>query len=115
MAWTRAGIWFSASVGTGSYLHRLDPEKRSVTRVAPAAGWAGSGWNLTRDGSWISYVAGDAEHYPEVFLARAGEPGLYLASETQRSSFEKAGKPVEILETMLDHRGRRRYLLTVNP
>jgi len=78
VAWTSAGIWFSASLGTGSYLHRLDPETRSVTRVAPAPGWAGSGWNLTRDGTWMSYVAGDAEHYPEVFLARAGEPGRSL-------------------------------------
>jgi 4-amino-4-deoxy-L-arabinose transferase-like glycosyltransferase len=46
---------------------------------------------------------------------RAGDPGLYLASESQREGFRKAGKRVEDLETMLDHRGRGRYLLRVNP
>jgi len=78
VAWTRAGIWFSANITTGAYLHRLDPDSHLVTRVAPAEGWAGSGWNLTRDGRFTTYVAGDAAHYPEVFLAAAGEPGRAL-------------------------------------
>jgi 4-amino-4-deoxy-L-arabinose transferase-like glycosyltransferase len=46
---------------------------------------------------------------------RAGDPGLYLASESQREGFRKAGKRVEDLETTLDHRGRGRYLLRINP
>jgi 4-amino-4-deoxy-L-arabinose transferase-like glycosyltransferase len=46
---------------------------------------------------------------------RGGEPGLYLVSEVQRDEFQKAGKPMEVLETMLDHRGRGRYLLRINP
>jgi dipeptidyl aminopeptidase/acylaminoacyl peptidase len=78
VAWTPAGIWFAASVTTGAYLHRLDPATRATARVAPDAGWAGSGWSLTRDGRFMAYVAGDAAHYPEVFFARPGEPGTML-------------------------------------
>lgn len=46
---------------------------------------------------------------------RAGDPGLYLASEPQREGFRKAGKRVEDLEMTLDHRGRGRYLLRISP
>jgi dipeptidyl aminopeptidase/acylaminoacyl peptidase len=78
VAWTPAGIWFSASITTGSYLHRLDPGSHVVTRVAPADGWTGSGWNLTRDGRFLAYVAGDASHYPEVFAGRTDGPASAL-------------------------------------
>jgi 4-amino-4-deoxy-L-arabinose transferase-like glycosyltransferase len=46
---------------------------------------------------------------------RGGEPGLYFASQSQQEQFRKAGKPVEIIDTMLDQRGRGRYLLRINP
>ena len=75
VAWTPAGIWFAANITTGAYLHRLDPRSRAITRVAPGDGWAGAGWNLSRDGRFMAYTAGDAAHYPEVFFAPAGEPG----------------------------------------
>jgi dipeptidyl aminopeptidase/acylaminoacyl peptidase len=78
VAWTQAGIWFAANVTTGAYLHRLDPVTRATARVAPDEGWAGSGWNLSRDGRFMAFVAGDATHYPEVWFARAGEPARAL-------------------------------------
>jgi 4-amino-4-deoxy-L-arabinose transferase-like glycosyltransferase len=70
----------------------------------------------------ILYVPkdGGAEGFFHFYTGRAmpprdGEPGLYLASEGQRDQFLKAGKPMDVLETMLDHRGRGRYLLRINP
>ena len=78
VAWTRASLWMEASRGMAAYLYRLDPGTGATTRVAPEEGWAGSGWNLSRDGRWLTWVAGDPAHYPEVFLARAGEPGRAL-------------------------------------
>src|SRR5262245_43942444 len=78
VAWTPDGLWYSANVTTGAYLHRLDPASRASRRVLPADGWAGNNWSLTREGRFITYVAGDATHYPEVFLAAAGEPGRAL-------------------------------------
>src|ERR1041385_1174120 len=78
VAWTPAGIWLAANITTGAYLHRLDPASGQVTRVLPADGWTGTGWNLSRDGRFTTFIAGDATHYPEVWFARAGEPGRAL-------------------------------------
>ena len=90
VAWTSTPIYFAANVGTGAYLYHLDPgvglvmksdfdatwgASTATQRVAPADGWAGTAWNITRDGRFMAYVAGDATHYPEVFFARMGEPG----------------------------------------
>lgn len=46
---------------------------------------------------------------------RDGSPGLYLASEIQHDRLSKAGKNIQILDSMLDHRGRSRYLLRIHP
>jgi dipeptidyl aminopeptidase/acylaminoacyl peptidase len=73
IAWTPDGILMSASRRTGVYVYQLDPATHATTRLAPDEGWAGSGWNVTENGSWLSYVAGDATHYPEVFVGRVGE------------------------------------------
>jgi hypothetical protein len=61
-----------------------------------------------------------AEGFYHFYLGRAmplrnGQAGLYLASQPQHDELRKAGKPVEVLETMLDHRGRGRYLLRITP
>jgi dipeptidyl aminopeptidase/acylaminoacyl peptidase len=74
------GLWFFANIRTGAYLYRLDPETHATSRQLPAEGWAVSSWNLTRDGSFVSWVAGDATHYPEVYVARAGEAGVALTT-----------------------------------
>ena len=73
VSWTTAGIWFAANVTTGAYLHRLDPATQAIARVAPDVGWTGTGWNLTRDGRFVTYVGGDATHYPEIFAGRIGD------------------------------------------
>jgi 4-amino-4-deoxy-L-arabinose transferase-like glycosyltransferase len=46
---------------------------------------------------------------------RDGQPGYYLAGQTQQERLVKDGKNVQILDSMLDHRGRSRYLLRVQP
>lgn len=63
---------------------------------------------------------GGAEGFYHFYVGRPlsprnGEPGLYLASEIQQEKFQKAGKRADVLDTMLDHRGRARYLLRINP
>ncbi len=80
VAWTSTGLWFSANLTTGAYLYQLDPATSLAARLLPANGWAGSAWNFSRDGRWVTYVAGDATHYPEVYLARAGEAGSALTT-----------------------------------
>ncbi|HVE42415.1 MAG TPA: glycosyltransferase family 39 protein [Planctomycetota bacterium] len=46
---------------------------------------------------------------------RAGDPGYYLAGQSQQERLVKDGRNVQILDSMLDHRGRSRYLLRVHP
>jgi 4-amino-4-deoxy-L-arabinose transferase-like glycosyltransferase len=46
---------------------------------------------------------------------RSGEPGLYLAGQAQQERFVKEGRTIQVLDAMLDHRGRSRYLLRVQP
>jgi len=46
---------------------------------------------------------------------RDGAPGLYLAGQPQQEKLVKDGKNIQILDSMLDHRGRSRYLLRVHP
>jgi len=63
---------------------------------------------------------GGAEGFYHFYVGRAlpprnGEPGLYLASDAQREQFRKAGKRMDLLDSMLDHRGNGRYLLRINP
>ncbi|HLY74527.1 MAG TPA: glycosyltransferase family 39 protein [Planctomycetota bacterium] len=63
---------------------------------------------------------GGAEGFYHFYVGRGmpprnGEPGFYFASQSQQEQFRKAGKPVEIIDTMLDQRGRARYLLRITP
>jgi dipeptidyl aminopeptidase/acylaminoacyl peptidase len=69
VAWTAQGIFFAASHRTWSYLYRLDPATRQITRLAPADEWIGSGFTLSRDGATLAFVASDARSFPEVFVA----------------------------------------------
>ena len=75
VGWTQAGLWFAAQATTSSYLYKLDPMTRAATRMNPEEGWTGSAWSLTPDGRWLACMAGDATHYPEVFVSRPGEVG----------------------------------------
>lgn len=63
---------------------------------------------------------GGAEGFYHFYVGRAlpprdGAPGLYLASEPQQEQLRKAGKRLDVLDSMLDHRGRGRYLVRINP
>jgi len=78
VAWTADGVWFAANQRTAAYLYRFDAATGVASRVAPAEGWTGTSWSLTRDGRWSAWIGGDARHYPEVFSARTGEAGAPL-------------------------------------
>ena len=73
VAWTDAGIWFSANITTASYLFVFDPGSHTRGQLDTGEGWSGSGWSVTRDGRHLAYVAGDATHYPEVYAGAASE------------------------------------------
>lgn len=73
VAWNGAGIFFAASHRTWSYLYRLDPATKAVTRHAVRDQWIGSGFSLTPDGRHVAFVGADAVTFPEIFAAPVAE------------------------------------------
>ena len=69
VAWKPSGLFFSASQRTFSCLFRMDPESRTLTRLAPADAWVGSSFTFSRDGSKVAFLGSDARSVPEVFVA----------------------------------------------
>jgi dipeptidyl aminopeptidase/acylaminoacyl peptidase len=77
VAWKSQGLLFSASQRTRSYLFRLDPATKAVTRMCPAEGWIGSSFSLNRAGDAVAYLASNPTAFPEVFATSlaASSPG----------------------------------------
>jgi dipeptidyl aminopeptidase/acylaminoacyl peptidase len=69
VAWNAGGLFFSASQRTYSYLFRLDPDGKAVTRLAPADAWVGSSFSVSRDGSRVAFLGSDAKSMAEVYVA----------------------------------------------
>ena len=74
--WTTAGLFFSASQKTWSYLFSIDPatagssgREAAIHRYAPADAWIGSGFSLTTDGRRVAFTAADPSSMPEVYVA----------------------------------------------
>ncbi len=67
--WTPAGIFFSASNRTWSFLYSVDPATRAVKKYAPSDQWIGSGFSLTPDGQWAAFSAADASTLGEIYVA----------------------------------------------
>ena len=69
VAWTTAGIFFSASQRTWAYLFSLDPATGGSTRHAPRDEWIGAGFSLTRDGARVAFIQSGPSEFPDVYVA----------------------------------------------
>jgi dipeptidyl aminopeptidase/acylaminoacyl peptidase len=69
VAWTSAGIFFSASQRTWSYLYRLDPATKQATRHAVRDAWIGQSFAVTPDGRSTAFVGSGPRDFPEVYAA----------------------------------------------
>jgi dipeptidyl aminopeptidase/acylaminoacyl peptidase len=69
VAWKPNGLYFSASQHTWSYLHRLDPQTKAITRLAPGDATVMSSLSLSRDGSTVAFLGSDPKSIAEVFVA----------------------------------------------
>jgi dipeptidyl aminopeptidase/acylaminoacyl peptidase len=67
--WGPSGIFFSASSRTWSYLYRLDPQTKKVTRLAHANEWMASSFTFSRDFATVAFLASDPQSFPELFVA----------------------------------------------
>ena len=68
VAWKPGGIFFAAAARTYSYLYRLDPDSKTVTRLAPADQTVNSSFSLSQDGSAYASLRADARTMSEVYV-----------------------------------------------
>jgi dipeptidyl aminopeptidase/acylaminoacyl peptidase len=69
LSWTKAGIHFSASQRTWSYLFTIDPATMQITKHAARDAWIGNGFSVTPDGATAAFVASGPSDFPDVFIA----------------------------------------------
>lgn len=69
LAWTPAGIAFTASQRTWSYLFTVDPETARVDRHAVGDEWIGGSFSLTRDGVTTAFIGSGPSNFPDVYVA----------------------------------------------
>ena len=69
IGWTKAGIHFSASQKTWSYLFTLNPATKQIAKHAVRDEWSGGGFSLTSDGAQVAFTAAGASEFPEVYVA----------------------------------------------
>jgi dipeptidyl aminopeptidase/acylaminoacyl peptidase len=127
VAWTRAGIHFSASQRTWSYLFTIDPASKQIARHAVRDDWSGNGFSLTADGAAVAFMATSATEFPDVYVAprqtmaakKVSDAGAQIASwpKHSREVFKwKSQDGVEIegvLHKPSDFQPGRRYPLLV--
>jgi dipeptidyl aminopeptidase/acylaminoacyl peptidase len=68
VAWKPNGLFFSASDHTYSYLYRLDPNTKVVTKVSPADRTVNSGFSFSKDGHTIASLHADEKSMAEVYV-----------------------------------------------
>lgn len=69
VAWTAAGIYFSAAQRTWAYLYRLDPATRQTMPMRPREDWIGQSFAVTPDGKAAAFVASGPREFPDVYAA----------------------------------------------
>jgi len=72
VAWKPGGIFFSASQRTWSFLYRLDPATKQITKVTSADDTIDSGFSLSKDGATIAFLRGTPTAMVDVYVTSAG-------------------------------------------
>jgi len=67
--WSPAGIHFSASQRTWSYLFSINPQTKEITRHAVRDNWIGGGFSLTPDGTQAAFIGSGPAEFPDIYVA----------------------------------------------
>jgi len=67
--WNRAGLFFSASQKTWSYLFSVDPSTKAIKKYAGGDPAIANGFSMTPDGQWVAFAASDATNLSEIYLS----------------------------------------------
>jgi dipeptidyl aminopeptidase/acylaminoacyl peptidase len=127
VAWTKAGIQFSSSQRTWSYLFTIDPGTKQITKHAVRDAWIGSGFSLTPDGSRVAFIGAGPAEFQEVYLAplqtmaakKLSDAGAQIASWPKHTREvitwkSQDGAQIEgVLHKPADFQAGRRYPLLV--
>ncbi|MDP2055549.1 MAG: S9 family peptidase [Acidobacteriota bacterium] len=127
VAWTRAGIFMSASQRTWSYLFHLDPVTMKTTKHAVRDQWIGGSFSLTPDGGTVAFLGSGPTDFPDVYIApvktmvatkisdTAAQIGWWPkhARETIRWKSQDGAEIEGVLHKPADFQAGRRYPLLV--
>lgn len=127
VAWSPAGIYFSASERTAAHLYRLNPATREVVRLPHEPRAIAGGFSFSKDFGRVSYISSSATEYPEVFAADlptmnpkkltdlgAQLDGWLLGTSEVIAWTSKDGAKIEgVLHKPADFQSGRRYPLLV--
>ncbi len=127
VAWTRAGLFFSASQRTWSYLFGLNPTTRQTTKHAVRDRWIGGSFSLTPDGMTVAFIGSGPTDYPDVYIApvqsmagkRVSGMGAQIAAwpkharEVMRWKSQDGAEIEGVLHKPADFQAGRRYPLLV--
>jgi dipeptidyl aminopeptidase/acylaminoacyl peptidase len=127
IAWTKAGIHFSASQRTWSYLFTLNPATKQITRHAVRDQWIGGGYSMSADGTRAAFVASSATEFPDVYAAplstmaatKISDAGAQVAAwpkhlrEVVRWKSQDGAEIEGVLHKPADFQQGRRYPLLV--
>ncbi|HJU43519.1 MAG TPA: S9 family peptidase [Vicinamibacterales bacterium] len=125
--WSNAGVHFSASQRTWSYLFTVDPQGTSITKHAVRDNWVGSGFSITPDGASVAFVGSSPTDFPDVYVApiatmtarKVSDAGAQIASwpkharEVVRWKSQDGVEIEGVLHKPADFQAGRRYPLLV--
>ena len=127
VAWTRGGIFFTASQRTWSYLFHLDPLTKKATRHAVRDQWIGGSFSLTPDGTTTAFIGSSATECPDVYIApvqtmaarKISDTGAQIASwpkhtrEVVKWESQDGAEIEGVLHKPADFQAGRRYPLLI--
>ncbi len=70
VAWTTAGVVFSASQKTATALFVVDPATRQITRHQAHPAWIGTQFSLSKDAAQVAFVGSGPGEFPDVYAGR---------------------------------------------
>lgn len=91
VGWRPAGLFFSASRRTSSFLYRLDPATKTAMSIVPSDDSVNSAFSLTPDGRSVAYLGADAKSMPEVYEATNFDRTLKAAKKLTDMNRQTAG------------------------
>src|SRR5262249_36233504 len=99
VAWKAGGIYFSASEKTYACLYRLDPESKTIDKVAAAAATqtVNASFALSKDGRSVAFLRADARSMPEVYVVSGPSS---VASRLTEMNAQTSGWTTSTLEVV---------------